>query len=148
MKELIGLILHLEFKKLFIKETQNPFLQFFRYAFVGGIATIVDWLVQYFVTLRGVHYLLSAVLAFVVGLICNFSLSKLFVFKGQTAKVGFIAELLSYGTIGLVGLVLTMILMYIITDILGIYFMIGKIVATFIVLFWNYISRKILLYER
>ena len=30
-------------KKLFVEETDSTFIQFFRYCFVGGFATVVDW---------------------------------------------------------------------------------------------------------
>ena len=32
-----------QFKKLFSGDTENTFIQFFRYCFVGGFATVVDW---------------------------------------------------------------------------------------------------------
>ena len=41
MKELFMLIKRLDFKGLFFSKTDNAFIQFFRYCFVGGIATLV-----------------------------------------------------------------------------------------------------------
>lgn len=41
-----------------------------------------------------------------------------------------------------------MMLMYLLTDLCHLYFMLSKIIATFIVLVWNYLARKILLYRR
>ena len=43
MKELFQLALKLDFKNsIFFKPTENGLIKFFRYAFVGGIAFVVD----------------------------------------------------------------------------------------------------------
>ncbi|NTV90542.1 MAG: GtrA family protein [Clostridiales bacterium] len=132
---------------IFIEPTKNPILQFFRYAFVGAIASLVDWGVLYAVTESGVVYLLAAVFGFIFGLITNFSLSKFLVFRSSTPRVGLGGEFVGYALIGLVGLVLTLILMYFMTDILGIYYMISKIVSTLLILVWNFAARRYLLYK-
>lgn len=38
MKELFDYIFKLDFKSLFITKSNNTFIQFFRYIFVGGVA--------------------------------------------------------------------------------------------------------------
>ena len=43
MKEIFRLIKKFDMKGLFIIPTNNALLQFFRYIFVGGVATIADW---------------------------------------------------------------------------------------------------------
>lgn len=148
MKELLELIFSFRLKDLFFTPTTNGMIQFFRYAFVGGVATIVDWGVQFIATEAGLHYLISAILAFILGLICNFALSKLFVFNAQEARVNPVAEFVSYGIIGVIGLGITVLIMYVLTDIFKIYFMFSKIIATLIVLFWNYFARKTFLYKK
>lgn len=147
MKEFFDLIFHFKLKKLFFEPSSNAVIQFFRYAFVGGIATIVDWSAQYVITILGLHYLISAVFAFLAGLTVNFFLSKLFVFNSQKARMGVITEFISYAVIGVIGLGITIGLMYLLTDIAGIYFMLSKVITTLIVLFWNYIARKIFIYK-
>ena len=88
MKELFQLMKNVDIKGLFIVPTQNGFLQFFRYAFIGGIATIIDWSTLFILTdIVSIHYLFSACFSFLVGLIVNFLLSKLMVFKAEEAKV-------------------------------------------------------------
>jgi putative flippase GtrA len=66
--------------KLLYEFTQNPFLQFFRYVFVGGSAFCVDAGTLFLLQRAGVHYLLAAAAAFLLGLVVNFLLSKRFVF--------------------------------------------------------------------
>lgn len=148
MKELFDLAFHFRLKELLFCPTKNGSIQFFRYAFVGGIATIVDWGVQFFITNAGVHYLLVAIFAFCAGLICNFLLSKLFVFQAEKTKMNLSFEFVSYAVIGIIGLGLTMAIMYFITEKLAVNFMISKMIATVIVLVWNFLARKIFIYQR
>lgn len=148
MKELFDLLIHFKLKKLFLFPTKNGMIQFFRYAFVGGIATVVDWAVQYVLTVLWVHYLIAAVFAFLSGLLVNYFLSKIFVFKAQEAKVNAVWEFVIYALIGVIGLGITVGLMFILTDVVGLYFMLSKVITTVIVLFWNYFARKIIIYKK
>ena len=147
MNEFFSYLKKMDLKAIFLTPTTNGFLQFFRYAFVGGIATVVDWAIQYIATEAGLHYLLSGILSFLGGLAVNFLLSKRLVFKASQARVGTTAEFLGYAVIGAIGLGLTLLIMYFFTDILHLHYMLSKVIATLLVLFWNYIARKKLLYR-
>lgn len=50
--------------------------------------------------------------------------------------------------ISTIGLVFTEILLYFFTDILGLYYLISKIIAAIIVLFWNFIARRVMFYGK
>lgn len=127
-----------------MKKYKEILFQFLRYAIVGGIAFVVDagslWIMG-----RFINYLIAAAIAFILGLIANFVLSKLFVFTDQ--KKNKVVEFISYGIIGVIGLGITELLMYLFTDKLGLYFILSKIITAAIVLVWNYAARKILLYR-
>ena len=72
MKEFFELLKKFDLKGIFVNPTKNGFLQFFRYLFVGGIATIVDWGILFLLTdLAHIYHLVSAIIAFVAGLITN-----------------------------------------------------------------------------
>lgn len=148
MKEFWTLLTHFDLKGLLLRPTTNPFLQFARYIFVGGFATIVDWGVMYLMTdALHVHYLLSSAFAFLAGLLTNFLLSKLLVFKASGTRFSVSIEFIGYGFIGLMGLAFTELILYLLTSVLGVHYMLSKVAATFIVLFWNYFARKTLLYR-
>lgn len=148
MAEFFKLLKSFDLKGIFIVPTQNAFLQFFRYVFVGGIATVVDWGVLFSLTeYIQVHYLVSTGIAFVFGLITNFLLSKQLVFKANEAKVNAVVEFVSYAVIGVVGLGITELIMILLTSCWHVHYMISKVIATIIVLFWNYTARKITLYK-
>lgn len=138
----------MDIKAILINPTKDNTLQFIRYIFVGGIATVVDWSILYILTsICEIHYLVSAIIAFVAGLIINFILAKLLVFKANEVRVNSYIEFISYAIIGIIGLGITELILYSLTNFIGLYYMISKAIATIIVLFWNYIARKIILYK-
>jgi len=134
-------------KELFITPTLDPTLQFCRYIIVGGIATIVDWAVLYILEHAGLFYLAAAVFGFFFGLITNYALSVTMVFAASRKGMNKAKEFLTHALIGLIGLGLTLLIMYIGTDLLGMYFMVSKVIATLIVLVWNFLGRKLILYR-
>lgn len=148
MNEFLKILFSFDFKKIFYEPTNNAMLQFFRYAFVGGWATVADWSIQFLLTdVAKVHYLISAVAAFIVGLGVNFVLSKKFVFSREKKQHSSSTEFAVYAIIGIIGLILTAIIMYVLTDKLKLYYMISKIIATAVVFVWNFVARKVVLYR-
>ena len=131
-------------KKFFIEKTNDTKIQFIRYVFVGGTAFVFDaaslWALSFLM-----HYLIAAAAAFIIGLLINFFLSRLFVFTGN--NVNAVIEFVVYAVIGELGLGITELLMYIFTEKAGFYFMFSKIVTAIIVLIWNFGARKIILYR-
>lgn len=148
MREFLGLLKRFDWKGIFIMPTKNGFLQFFRYVFVGGIATVVDWGILFLLTdFVRIHHLISAVIAFAGGLITNFFLSRLLVFKANEARVNAVMEFLSYTLIGIIGLGITELILFLLTDCGQLHYMLSKVIATVIVLAWNYIARKLIVYK-
>ncbi len=137
-----------DLKGIFLTPTQNGFLQFFRYIFVGGAATLVDWGLLYILTdFVHIYHLVSAVIAFLLGLITNYFLSKALVFNANETRVKPLMEFLIYAVIGVVGLGITELIMFIFTDRISLHYMLSKVIATIIVLVWNFIARKKILYK-
>ncbi len=147
MKELFGFIKEKNFKALFADPTSNLFIQMFRYLFVGGGAFIVDSGSLALFELIGVNLYISVALGFILGLVANYALSKAFVFKAEKSKVSSRAEFIIYGIIGVIGLVITELLMMLMVDKIGIHFLVSKIIAAAIVLVWNFVARKLILYR-
>ncbi len=147
MKEFFTAALRLDFRLLFREKTTNTFIQFFRYIFVGGFAFLIDaftlWLFE-----KWTNYMIAAAIAFVVGLVANYLLSTCFVFSESEQVKSRAGEFIAYAVIGIIGLGLTELLMYIFTDVCGLYFMISKVIAAIIVLVWNFAARKIFLYKK
>lgn len=146
MRELFKRLRTMKISVIFYEQTDNFMVQLFRYVFVGGIAFVADWGMMVFLhEIIHKNVYIAIAIAFVFGLIVNFILSKIFVFQEASEKTGTIGEFIVYGVIGGAGLLFTEIIMWLLLKI-GIVYMIAKIVAAAIVLIWNFIARKILLY--
>ena len=134
--------------KLFIEKTDNTFIQLFRYTFVGGAAFIVDFSSLYILTdFAGFHYLHSAAIAFILGLIINYILSILWVFKSRAVNKKII-EFIIFAVIGIIGLGLNEVMIWFFTERLIIYYLYSKLISTAIVYFWNFLARKYILYNK
>jgi len=134
--------------KLISEQTDKTHIQLFRYVFTGGAAFIVDFSLLLILTnFFGIYYLTSAAVAFVLGLIVNYVLSINWVFNRRTMD----NRKLEFGVftlIGLVGIVLNEVFIWFFTENLGInYLWLSKIMAAFIILFWNFFARKFALFR-
>lgn len=138
----------LSLNTLLKEDTDSIFIQFFRYLFVGGFAFLVDFsLLFFFSDICGIYYLISAALSFIISLIVNYLISTHWVFnKNQIDNR--LVEFGVFSLIGVVGLGFTEIILYLCTDIFGIYYLVSKIIATAIVMFWNFLARRIMFYGK
>ena len=69
-------------KNLFVNKTDNTVVQLFRYTFVGGVAFIFDFGSLFILTeYIKIYYLVSAAIAFIIGLTINYLLSISWVFS-------------------------------------------------------------------
>lgn len=133
--------------KLVKHPTDKTSIQFLRYIFVGGAAFIVDFGSLYLLTdLFGVYYLISAAIAFVLGLIANYLLSISWVFNKRTLDSRGM-EFSVFALIGIVGLVLNEVFIWFFTAEVGLYYLISKIISAIIILFWNFFARKYVLFR-
>lgn len=159
MKEFFSLLFHGRMKALFLEPTTNSFIQFFRYLFVGGLATVVDWVLLFgfekliasltdSAPVQTAAKYIAAVIGFAAGLLVNFLLTRAFVFNSQTARAGNTAgEFAGHLIVGVIGLLLTELFLWF-GDLLSVHFMLSKVVATVIVFFWNYLARKFIVYKK
>lgn len=123
------------------------FKQIFKFGIVGGLAFLIDTTVLYVLTeYLGVYYFYSAIMSFIVSLIFNYILSIKWVFdvhKKQTAK-----EITIFVLLSAFGLVINQIVMFVSVEIISIYYLIAKVLSTFIVMVYNFITRKIFIEDK
>lgn len=132
----------------FLEKTDNVFLQLIRYTFVGGFAFMVDIALLWFLTdLCNIHYLISATLSFIAGLTVNFFISRKWIFNNAITHNKKL-EFLLFGLIGVVGLGINDLLLWLLTNYCDIHYMISKFITVFLVYFWNFFARKYLLYNK
>lgn len=128
--------------------TDNTLVQLFRYLIVGGGAFLVDFGSLYgFTEFAGVHYLLAAALAFLLGLVTNYLLSISWVFSSRKMGNRWV-EFAVFGLIGVVGLGINELIIWQCTESLGFHYLVSKLAAAAVVLFWNFFARKYALFRR
>lgn len=134
-------------KKLFKDDTEKTMIQLFRYTFVGGAAFLVDIGSLYILTsFVGIYYLISAAIAFILGLIANYILSIGWVFNNRTLNSAKL-EFGVFALIGVVGLGFNEVLIWFFTDYVHIFYLISKMIAAVLILFWNFFARKFTLFK-
>ena len=133
---------------VFVAPTNNWMLQLFRYGFVGGVAFLVDYGTLFVLThYAGVPYLWSAAIAFILGLVTNYLISISWVFQ-HSGKMRVWQEFVCFAIIGVIGLGLNELIMYVGTDMMHLHYMISKLISTAIVFFWNFFARKFMLFNK
>ena len=122
--------------------------QFVRYGFVAIIAFFVDFGLLFFLTnYLHVFYLFSASCSFLISSIVNYSLSTRWVFC-QRSKLPIFLEIIFFAIITLVGLFFNDLILWFVTEKLGVFYLLSKIVAGIIVFFWSFFSRRYLFINR
>lgn len=130
------------------RKTDNVFIQIIRYFISGGIAAIADFGLLYLLTeFLGLYYLLSAVISFSVGLLITYLFSITWIFNQRRISNRWI-ELLIFGGIGAVGLLLTYLFMQYFTEVINLHYMLSKVLTTIIVFFWNFLTKRFILFTR
>ncbi len=94
----------------------------------------------------GLHYLVSAGISFLLGTSLSWLLSVLWVFDVRARS----SKLVEYGLfvlVGVVGLGLNEILLWVFTDRWGVYYLLSKVIAASLVFSWNFGMRRVLLFR-
>ena len=139
--------MEISFKKILFGKTTNLFIQFFRYTLVGGLAFVVDLVLLFVLTeYAHWHYLVSATLSFLAGLLVNYILSTQWIFRSSKIKNKKI-EFILFGLIGVIGLGLNNVLLYFFTDLIGLYYMLSKLINAVLVYAWNFLGRSYFLFN-
>jgi putative flippase GtrA len=134
-------------KSFIFSKSDKTSVQFFKYVFVGGIAYCVDFGSLFFLTeVVKIHYLVSAAIAFILGLLTNYALSIFWVFSKRTLA-NKRTEFLVFSMIGLVGLGLNEVIIWFFTESMHFHYLISKIFSTVVVFIWNFTARKKILFS-
>lgn len=139
---------------------KNNIMEFLRYALIGGVSALVDMGVNYLCLYYVFHatkddkgpVALSVTIGFIAGLIVNYVLSNIFVFRSQEQKEKgkTLSAFLIYAGVGVVGYFMTVGLTLLGTRFIGeegIWYLLMTAVVKGIVLIWNYLGRKIFVYK-
>ena len=122
--------------------------QALRFCVVGIICTAIDFgVLILFREVFGVHYLISNAASFTASVIVSYILSMRYVFQGKknTSKV---KEFVIFVILSAIGLGLNELLMWVSVNNLKMSYLWGKVIATVLVMVYNFFSKKIFLEEK
>lgn len=119
--------------------------QIFKFIIVGGIATVIDYIIFFIMhDILHIGTLVSNIMSFSISVIYNYIASVKWVFdvdKDKDKKQQFIIFIV----LSVIGLGINTGIVYLLIDVLKVYSLISKVVATGIVMVFNFITRKIFL---
>lgn len=117
-------------------------IQFIKFSGVGVIATLVDMAGLFILKeLADVGLMLSSALSFSFSVVVNYLLSMRFVFESKDKSKGH--EFFVFILLSVIGLGLNQIIMWAGNSFTALYYMWVKVIATVVVLLYNFISRKL-----
>ena len=126
--------------KIFKNKLLNQILKF---GLVGGTAFVIDYVLLYFCTeFLHIHYLISSIISFTVSVIFNYILSIKWVF--DVKKKQDVKDFVIFIILSVIGLGINSLIMYVMVEKFGVYYMLSKIVSTAVVMVYNFITRKII----
>jgi putative flippase GtrA len=118
-----------------------------RILLVSGAALVGDVVVLFFLAnIIHAHYLLSAMVAFGVGLFINYELSIRWGFSKRSLGNAR-RELLIFCVVGILGAGINELFLWGLTGLLGWHLLYSKAVSVAVVFWWNYGLRKVLLFS-
>jgi putative flippase GtrA len=134
-------------KKIFKLPANSIKIQLLRYVLSGGFTFLADIVCLYLLTeFVGLHYILSSILSFLVGLTLNYLLSIFWIFNKRVMSKKYV-EFGIFFLISSIGLGLTVLFMYLFTEIIHLYYLQSKIISAGMVFFWNFSAKKTILFK-
>ena len=124
------------------KKIEHLCVQIFNFSIVGVVATVIDFLFLYFFR-DGCHFslILSNTLSFVISVMYNYWASMTFVFdvnNNKSRRNIFLVFIL----FSVIGLILNDIIVWFMSEKLFIYYLLSKVIATLLIMIFNFVTRK------
>ena len=131
-----------------MSNTKKLSSQIIKFGFVGGTAFVIDAGLLFLLTeFCGIHYLISGMISFTASVIYNYILSVKWVFDAKK-DANKTQEFIVFIVLSVIGLGINQLFMWLFVDMMHIYYMLSKIIATVIVMVYNFITRKIFLEKK
>ncbi len=116
-----------------------------RFILVGGLSTLLDFIVFSLLISWRVHYLGANLCAFILSLAFNYWASMHFVFRSSFSKEERWQEFLLFSVLALSGLLIQELILYLLIEQLSLDPHLAKLAGILVVMVYNFLSRKGLL---
>ncbi len=122
------------------------FWEVFRFLVVGGGCFLLEYVLLYTLTeYAGFDPLVSAPIAFTISLVVNYILCVYVVFHAEHQST---TQAVLFLVTSIMGLGINQLVMWACIDLLGIWYMFSKVVASAIVMIWNYFTKRYILHGK
>lgn len=119
--------------------------QIIKFCLTGGLCTVIDFGVLFVLTEKiGLSYVISNIISVSLSTIVNYILSKIIVFNFSNTLRNFVVFII----LSIVGLIINEGLIILCVNVFTIDYKVGKIIATGVVMCFNYLTRKYMLKEK
>ncbi len=119
--------------------------QFIRYATTGGISFGIEYTTFYILfNVVGLWYVWSNSIAMTFAFCISFTLNRFWSFK---SKGNGFKQFIMYGTLFLINLFVSNVIMLLFTDVLGIKPLLSKLIAVGIIVCWNFVINKKVIFK-
>ena len=116
------------------------FLQFTKFIGVGALATIIHYAILIMLVESGhTGAVTASTIGYVISGIINYLLNYYFTFDSQEKHSH---AALKFSLVAGAGLALNSLIMYLAIELADMYYLLGQVLATLIVLFWNYLANR------
>lgn len=116
--------------------------QIMKFGVVGVVAFCIDYgLLALLTEVFAVNYLASATVSFTVSVVFNYAASMRYVFthkEGMSRR----REFVIFVVLSVIGLAINNLCMWAGVELAGVHYLVVKIGATFVVMVWNFVTRK------
>lgn len=126
----------------------KEFTRFARFLTVGAVGTVLDFAILTTLKLAGLPTLFANSISFTAGLLNNFTWNRLWTF-GDTTRTNWRRQLAQYAVISLFGLALNNLIVLSLESAFGSLlgstqwaYLPAKVIATGVVVFWNYFANR------
>ena len=115
--------------------------QFVKFGVVGVTSTVIDWVIYLALTrVFGTFYLIAKVISFLVSVINSYVWNRRWTFRSTEPKK--LHQFSKFLVVAAIGLGLNTLIMYIVVSKLLLHDIIGLVLATGIVMIWNFLANK------
>jgi putative flippase GtrA len=112
--------------------------KFVKYSLVGILGTIIDFSLLIFqIEILKINLYIATIISFILAATSNHFWNRKFTFNSINPNIK--KEYLKFILVSIIGIIINLIFIFIFFDILEIHYIFAKIIATIIVLAWNFL---------
>ncbi len=126
-------------------EKNKNLVELITYIIVGGLTTLVNFIVYFACTSADLHYLVANVISWVVAVLFAYFANRKYVFKSETNSQK--TEFIQFVSLRAVTLIVESILLFVFIQLLFMNENIAKIVVSVVTVIGNYVFCKFLIFK-